>query len=92
MNVAIFWDIAPCNPYVNRRFVETYHLHVQGWISAEQEISMQQVERHLLVHIRTTWRYIPDDGNIHNYRCENLRSYKGIRRANTMMPGILRAI
>jgi hypothetical protein len=20
MNVAIFWDIAPCNPYVNRRF------------------------------------------------------------------------
>jgi hypothetical protein len=24
--------------------------------------------------IRTTRRYITDDGNIHNYRCENLKS------------------
>jgi hypothetical protein len=22
-----------------------------------------------------TWHYIPEDGNIHNYRCENLKSY-----------------
>jgi hypothetical protein len=29
------------------------------------------------VHIRTTRRYIPEDGNIHNYRCENLKSYEG---------------
>jgi hypothetical protein len=28
-----------------------------------------------LVHIRTTWRFIPEDCNIHNYRCENLKSY-----------------
>jgi hypothetical protein len=27
------------------------------------------------VHTRTTWRYIQEDGKIHNYRCENLRSY-----------------
>jgi hypothetical protein len=27
------------------------------------------------VHIRTTRRYIPEDGNIHNSRCENLISY-----------------
>jgi hypothetical protein len=27
------------------------------------------------VHIRTTRRYIPEDGNIHNHRCENLKSY-----------------
>jgi hypothetical protein len=27
------------------------------------------------VHIRTTRRYIPEDGKIHNYRCENLKAY-----------------
>jgi hypothetical protein len=27
------------------------------------------------VHIWTTRRYIPEDGNIHDYRCENLKSY-----------------
>jgi hypothetical protein len=32
-NVAILWDIAPCNPYVNRRFGGTYHLHFQGKVS-----------------------------------------------------------
>jgi hypothetical protein len=26
-------------------------------------------------HIRTTWRYIPEDGEFRNYRCENLKSY-----------------
>jgi hypothetical protein len=26
---------------------------------------------------RTTWRYIPEDGTVLNYRCENLKSYKG---------------
>jgi hypothetical protein len=28
-----------------------------------------------LVYIRTKRRYIPEDGRIHNYRCENLKSY-----------------
>jgi hypothetical protein len=51
MNVTIFWDIAPCSPYMKRLSSETS------------------------VHIRTTRHYIPDDGNIHNYRCENLKSY-----------------
>jgi hypothetical protein len=27
MNVAVFWDIAPCSLYVYRRFGGTYHLH-----------------------------------------------------------------
>jgi hypothetical protein len=29
MNVAIIWNTAQCNPYVNRRFGETYHFHLQ---------------------------------------------------------------
>jgi hypothetical protein len=26
-------------------------------------------------HIRTTWLSAPEDGNIHNYHCENLKPY-----------------
>jgi hypothetical protein len=40
INIAIFWDIAPCIPYVNQRFGGTYHLHLQGQKSAEQETSL----------------------------------------------------
>jgi hypothetical protein len=44
MNVAIFWHITPCSPYVNQSFGGTYHLlQDQKWI--DQEISMQQVAR-----------------------------------------------
>jgi hypothetical protein len=25
MKVAVFWDIVPCSPYMNHRFVGTYH-------------------------------------------------------------------
>jgi hypothetical protein len=38
LNVAIFWDRAPCSPHVNRRFEGTNHLHVQGLNSMKQEI------------------------------------------------------
>jgi hypothetical protein len=51
MNITIFWDIAPCSPYMNRLFSETS------------------------VYVRTTRHYSPDDGNLRNYRCENLKSY-----------------
>jgi hypothetical protein len=43
INVAIFWDIQPCSPYVNRRFGGTYYLHLQGRKSAEQETSEHRV-------------------------------------------------
>jgi hypothetical protein len=35
MKFAIFWYIAPCSTYMNRRFGGTYHLHLQGRKSAE---------------------------------------------------------
>jgi hypothetical protein len=38
--MAIFWDIAPCSPYMNRRFGERYH-QLQGRNSAEQETSVR---------------------------------------------------
>jgi hypothetical protein len=40
MKVVFFWDTAPCSPYVNRCFRGTYHLHLQGRKSAEQETSL----------------------------------------------------
>jgi hypothetical protein len=40
MNVAIFWDKAPCSLYVNQHFGGMYHLFIQGKKSAEQEASM----------------------------------------------------
>jgi hypothetical protein len=75
-DVAIFWDIAPSTPYVNRRFGGTYHLHLQGRKSAEQETSMQQVAGQNFLPWR--WRWCSPTkrrftyglhGNIHNYRC-----------------------
>jgi hypothetical protein len=34
MNVAIFWDTAPCSQYMNQRFGGTYNLHLQRRKSA----------------------------------------------------------
>jgi hypothetical protein len=77
MNYDIFWDIPQCSTYVNRRFGGTYHLCLQGWKSAEEETSVQQVAGQVTlnievicssetsVYIRTTRRYIPEDSNIH---------------------------
>jgi hypothetical protein len=64
MNVAIFWDIAPCSPYFNRcfgghllhaGFLLSWFLTLKRGVICSSETS---------VHIRTT-RYIPEDGNIH---------------------------
>jgi hypothetical protein len=62
MNVAIFWDIAPCSPYVNRRFGETYHLHIQGRKTAAKGTSEQQMASQKAT--QTSRRYIPEDGSI----------------------------
>jgi hypothetical protein len=35
--IAICWDIAPCSPYINRRFGGTYRLQLQGKKLAEKE-------------------------------------------------------
>jgi hypothetical protein len=43
-----------------------------AWIST-LKVEMKRSSE-TLVHIQTTWRYIPEDGNIHNYRCDNLIS------------------
>jgi hypothetical protein len=31
---------------------------------------------------RTTWHYIPEDGTLHNHRCENLKSYTAAKHVH----------
>jgi hypothetical protein len=45
LNVAIFWDIAPCSLYVNRRFEGMYQLHLQGITISRAKNSVQEVPR-----------------------------------------------
>jgi hypothetical protein len=40
VNVAVFWEIAPCSLYVNRCFGGTYHVYLNGRKSAEQETGL----------------------------------------------------
>jgi hypothetical protein len=41
LKIAIFLDIAPCNPDMNGRLGGTYRLHLQGQESAEQETGVR---------------------------------------------------
>jgi hypothetical protein len=41
MNVAVFWNIAPCSPHVSRRFGGTYHLHLQAEFRHRDTISQK---------------------------------------------------
>jgi hypothetical protein len=76
MNVAISWDTEQCSSYINLSFGRTYHLHLQGQKSDEQETSFQQMARQVIrsyetpVHIRTALHYIPENGEI--YSTDNL--------------------
>jgi hypothetical protein len=72
----IIWDM-PCRMFkVNRRFAGTYRLHLQGRRKSQQETSVKEMKVfETLVDIqRTTRNYIPEDGTLHNHRCEKLRS------------------
>jgi hypothetical protein len=76
---------------INRRVGETYRLHLQGRKNKfSKKLALKQMESRTfstlkieticssetsVVTQRTTRRYIPDDGTLHNHRCENLKSY-----------------
>jgi hypothetical protein len=76
INAAIFWDIR--GPYVNRVagpiLATCYTL-----VSCSAGFRPWRQRWYVLPKLRFTYgtrRHIPEDGNIHNYRCENLKSYK----------------
>jgi hypothetical protein len=49
LKVAILWDMAPWNEYVNRRSRGSCHLHLQGRKSADKETRVQQVARQIFI-------------------------------------------
>jgi hypothetical protein len=63
-------ETAPCSPYVIWRFGGTCRATCYKLVSWSSDFDSSETS----VHIRTTRRYILEDGNIHNYRCENDRS------------------
>jgi hypothetical protein len=85
-----FRDITPCSQLkANRHFGETYCLHMQGQISEEgyqresrwQAYSILKLESiyssETTVDFQQTTRHCnPEDSTFHNYRCENLKSYR----------------
>jgi hypothetical protein len=88
MKSTIFWDITPRSPLsVNRRFGGTHHLHLHGRKisrARNQSESRWQVFFALKKEAifpsetsvdtqRTTPRYIPENGTLHNHRCENFK-------------------
>jgi hypothetical protein len=87
MSSTIFWDITQCSPLsVNRRFGGTNRLHLQGrknklskkpaWKQVASILKMEATfsSETSVDTLRTTRRYIPEDGTLHNHRCENLKS------------------
>jgi hypothetical protein len=91
MKSTIFGDITPCSPLsVSRRLGGTYRLHLQGrmplasrWFLAQIIFSTVKMEAICSSEMsvdtqRTTRRYIPEIGTLHNHRCADLKSYKHI--------------
>jgi hypothetical protein len=65
----IFWDITLCSPLrVNRCFVGTYCLYLQGWNMTEDDGDMFLRNVGQLSTDHTAF-YIPEDGTLQNYRC-----------------------
>jgi hypothetical protein len=79
MKNAVFWDVAPCGSYRNRRFGETCSLHLQGRNPlAKKSVTLKiEVTRssETSVLTRLTRRHILEDGILHSYPCENIKSY-----------------
>jgi hypothetical protein len=59
-NAAIFWDIAPCSSYVNQ--INSAQTLDACWFLARLLEVIRSFE--MSVYIRTTRRYIPENGNI----------------------------
>jgi hypothetical protein len=81
----IFREITPCSLFsVNQSFGGTYLLHLQchllsRWFLAQLIFSTLKMEAICSSETsvdtpQNTRRYIPEDGSLHNHRCEDLKS------------------
>jgi hypothetical protein len=67
LKLAVSWDIAPCILCIARRFGITYHLHLQGRKSADQETSVQQA----VLYIRRWPLYLPQRETVTVSYCDS---------------------
>jgi hypothetical protein len=70
MKLATFWDLTPCNPYMNKRFGGTYQPYC--YIFASEDGGDNFFEMPLLYRSR---RYISGDRKLHTYGYANFKSY-----------------
>jgi hypothetical protein len=78
LKFTIFWDIMQCSLLSVNRHYACYLL--SRWFLAQLISSALKTEAicssEMSVDFQwTTRRYIPEDGTLHNHRCENLESY-----------------
>jgi hypothetical protein len=85
-----FWDITPCSPLsVNR---QACHLPAR-WFLAELIFTTLKMEVICCSETsvdtqRTTRRYIPEVGTLHNHRCKNLKSFHVVCRGADIFAAI----
>jgi hypothetical protein len=78
---SLFWTIASRSPNMKQRFGWLYRLLLRSRKSSVQvaRLRIMKIEvicfPETLVHIRTTRRYIPENGHIFIYRRESLKSF-----------------
>jgi hypothetical protein len=73
MKNAVFWDVAPCRPGVNRRFGGSSRLPSDHVGSSFVDFSILKMEAirssETLVHTRSTQRHITEDGILDKILC-----------------------
>jgi hypothetical protein len=65
MNIAVFWDVAPCR---QQKFTDVSEVHHPGFLT------MKVVTKSSVNFYQTTRRNIPEDNHLHTRRRENLKS------------------
>ena len=64
--IQVFWDLMPCwLVSIYRRFGVVFHLKLQGLT----------VSQTLLTIYQSAWHHIPQEWNLHQHCCENLKSW-----------------
>jgi hypothetical protein len=83
MKNTVFWDVAPCRYFVNRRFGGTYRLHLQGRSNPRTMNQREQIASAIAicssetsVNKIPTRRHIPEDGILQVFICSRNISIK----------------
>jgi hypothetical protein len=77
MKTQIFWYVMKCRwASVSRRFVASYGLYLQHNLSKrilDPEDESITIRRNTVNYSPTTRHHIPEDPNVHEYCCANLK-------------------